>query len=104
MHRRYAAFKEEFSAALKKELDCGLDLADAAAVGRRRACVKLAIEVERAGLFKAVIMLKPTMRQVVCITAVGLQSEKQMRWHHGCLPVSQAQDFDHDGVPAQDWS
>lgn len=72
IHRRYAAFKEEFSAALRKELECTLDLGDAAAVGRRRACVKLAIEVERAGLFKAVVMLKPTMRQVVRILAFAL--------------------------------
>lgn len=65
MHRRYAAFKEAFSTALSKELSSDLDLADATAVSKRRACMKLALHVDKAALCKGLHMLRPAMKQIV---------------------------------------
>lgn len=65
IHQRYATFREAFSTALGKELECDLDLTDATAVSKRRACMKLAIHVDKAALCKALYMIKSAMQHIV---------------------------------------
>lgn len=68
MHRRYQSFKEELYGALQKDLEQHVDLSDAAAVCKRRALVKLSIDLDVSGIISSEHLLRITLKQIVVRT------------------------------------
>lgn len=65
MHRRYQPFKEELQNALHKDLDQLVDLADSGAVCKRRALVKLCIDLDIVGIISSENPLRIVLKQIV---------------------------------------
>lgn len=65
MHRRYQSFKDELYSALQKELEQPVDLTDAGAVCKRRALVKLSIDLDVSGIISSEHLLRIVLKQIV---------------------------------------
>lgn len=65
IHRRYQSFKDELYSALQKDLEQLVDLTDAGAVCKRRALIKLAIDMDVSGIISSENLLRVVLKQIV---------------------------------------
>jgi hypothetical protein len=65
LHRQYSSLQEELEASLIKGFEQAVDPSDSACVLRRRALLKLAVDLELSGILPTVAHLQPHIAQLV---------------------------------------